>query len=210
MRVNFQRDPEQFGKSIERKDPKAKLVLGLDMASNCGMAYAFWRPGQPAVVQPEHCGQWDLSAGPYDSGAIRFVRMRRFLEYMKPDLVAYELVKYTPAEKLTKYNAGAIMARAATSCTFFGALSATVSTWCEENDIPCIGFDIGRIKKRATGKGNANKVQMIQSCNEHFNIGLDPEGYESTGADNVADAVWVAVLALEDYAPGLTFEKEQE
>lgn len=162
----------------------------------------------PKTINPLGIGQWDLSAGPYDSGAIRFVRLRRFLEYVKPDLVGYEQVRYTPSEKLTKYNAGAIMARAATACEFFGSMKGTLAAWCEENDVPCIGFDIGRIKKRATGKGNANKVDMIKACNEHFEAGLDPEGYESTGHDNVADSCWIAMLALEDYAPGLLFEKE--
>jgi Holliday junction resolvasome RuvABC endonuclease subunit len=135
-------------------------------------------------------GQWDLSAGPYDSGAIRFVRLRQFLSAVKPDLVAFEDVKYTPSMKLNKVNAHAMVARAATAGELFGAFKSTVATWCEENGVPCTSFSIQHIKKRATSKGNANKEAMILACNREFGTEFEVESYESTGVDNVADAAW--------------------
>jgi Holliday junction resolvasome RuvABC endonuclease subunit len=100
----------------------------------------------------------------------------------------------------------AILARAATSCEFFGALKATVSSWAEENGVPCGSFPIGTIKRRATGKGNANKSDMIKACNQFFRTEFDSENYETAGYDNAADSAFVCLLALENYAKGLSFE----
>jgi Holliday junction resolvasome RuvABC endonuclease subunit len=193
-------------------EPKTNIVLGLDLGTNCGYSYCYIKEKQ--LVAPEniemHIGQWDLSAGSYDSGALRFVRLRQFLSILKPDIIAFEDVKYTPSEKLTKFNMHSILARAATSCEFFGALKATVCTWAEENGIPCGSFPIGTIKKRATGKGNANKSDMIKACNEMFKTDYDPVNYESAGFDNAADSAFVCLLALENYAKGLSFAEPKD
>jgi Holliday junction resolvasome RuvABC endonuclease subunit len=150
-----------------------------------------------------HMGQWDLSAGPYDSGAIRFLRLRHFLHATRPDAVFYEDVKFDPPG-VSKMNAGAVLARVATASEFLGALKATVCTWCEEHAVPCTGFKIGTIKKRATGRGNANKEDMIRACNELFGSSLEVEGYESSGTDNIADSAFVCLLGLEQYADALS------
>lgn len=184
---------------------KARVILGLDLGTNCGYCYSFWRPGhaRPHLLLPEFMGQWDLSAGPYDSGAIRFLRLRHFLEAVMPNMVAYEDVKFTPAEALTRYSASRVLARAATASELIGAFRATVATWCEEHDVPCTGFPIGAIKKRATGKGNVGKEEMVLACNKLFGTDFDPKTYEQTGADNVADAAFVNLMAAEGYAAGL-------
>lgn len=200
----IERDPWLFAERLKRP-ARSNLVLGLDLGTNCGYAFTYMQDGQR--VDPEklslHMGQFDLSAGPYDSGAIRFVRLRQFLSLMEPDLIAFEDVKYTPAEKPNRFNAGAIVARAATACEWFGALKATVCTWAEENGVPVTSFPIGTIKKRATGKGNANKGDMIKACNALFGSDMDSEEYENAGFDNIADAAFVCLLTLEQYSTGL-------
>lgn len=192
-------DPELF--DPHPADAAERLVLGLDMGTSCGYCYSHYRPGRvfdPAALA-FYAGQWDLSAGPYDSGAIRFVRLRRFLSVLKPDLIAYEDVKYNPP---AGPSARAILARAATSCEWFGALKATVATWAEENHVPCYGVSIQHIKKRATGRGNASKLDLIHAANRLFGFDL-PEDYEACGADNVADACFACLLAGEQHALGL-------
>lgn len=208
-KYNISSDPWAFRENLKSLDDKTNLVLGLDLGTNCGYSYCYVKQGE--LIVPEkldiHIGQWDLSAGPYDSGALRFVRLRQFLSVLKPNLVAFEDVRYTPSEKLTKFNMHAILARAATSCEFFGALKATVCGWAEENGVPSGSFPIGTIKRRATGKGNANKSDMIRACNEMFRTEFDPENYETAGFDNAADSAFVCLLALEHYAKGLSFDK---
>jgi Holliday junction resolvasome RuvABC endonuclease subunit len=212
-KYNVCSDPWVFRESLVKvPEPKTNLVLGLDLGTNCGYSYAYVKDKE--LIVPEklnmHIGQWDLSAGPYDSGALRFVRLRQFLSVLKPDLIAFEDVRYTPSEKLTKFNMHAILARAATSCEFFGALKATVSSWAEENGVACGSFPIGTIKRRATGKGNANKSDMIKACNEMFRTEFDSENYETAGYDNAADSAFVCLLALENYAKGLTFSNSED
>lgn len=200
----IERDPWLFADRL-KTPARANLVLGLDLGTSCGYCFAYMRDGQR--LDPEtlamHLGQFDLSAGQYDSGAIRFVRLRQFLSVMEPDLIAFEDVKYTPAEKPNRFNAGAIVARAATACEWFGGLKATVAAWAEENGVPCTSFPIGTIKKRATGKGNANKADVIRACNALFGSDMDADDYEIAGYDNIADAAFVCLLALEQYSTGL-------
>ena len=148
-------------------------------------------------------GQWDLSAGPFDSGSIRFARLRQFLAVLRPDFVCYEQVRFSPDKTMMAGSMQAIMARAATSIEFMGAIKGTLCTWCEENGVPCTGFAIGEIKKRATGKGVADKKLMIQATNSFFGVDLDPENFANNGDDNVADAVWTCVLGLEQYGAGI-------
>lgn len=204
-RVNYHANPEAFSLAVPEKGVK-KLVLGIDLGTATGYSLALYEPGVstilPSLLNPNWMGQLDLSAGSYDSGAIRFVKLRHFLAVAKPDLVVYEDVKFTPPP-MPGAKMGAILARAATSSEFLGALKATMAAWCEENGIPCTGFGISEIKKRATGKGNSDKKKMIQACNEAFGSTFDPDGYETSGADNVADSAWVCLLGLERYADGI-------
>lgn len=201
----IERDPDVLRSKLGAKPPKTSLVLGIDLGTTCGFSYAYHPIGQP--VDPNkidiHIGQLDLSAGSFDSGAIRFVRLRQFLSVLKPDLVATEDVKYTPGEKPNRVNIHAIISRAATSMELFGGFKATVAAWCEENQVPCTSFPIGTLKRRATSKGNANKSDMIRACNALFGTEMDADDYVSAGYDNAADSAFVCLLALETYGRGV-------
>jgi hypothetical protein len=205
-KYQIQRDPRLFDRDWKPvEDPGLRLALGLDLATTTGYAVTYFVPGKPYTVgeYTTSFGQWDLSAGPNDSGAIRFVRLRQFLAVVRPEIVFYEDVKHVPPDMPNLINLTAILARAARPIEFLGALKATVACWCEEHDIPCVGFPIGAIKKRATGHGGANKVAMIDACNKLFKAGLDPDGYETSGADNVADACFCMLLGIESYSMGV-------
>lgn len=205
-RYEIYRDPALLADGIPAPTPGLRLALGLDLGTSTGMAAGYFRPGEPFVVgrHPIVLGQLDLSAGSYDSGAIRFVRLRQYLSVLAPAIVFYERVRYVPEASLTRFNVSAIMARAATACEWFGALMACVSTWSEENRVPCVGLPIQHLKKRATGRGNCNKADMVKACNETFGVAFDPETYEQTGVDNTADAAFCLLTGLEQYALGVS------
>jgi hypothetical protein len=203
------RDPRLFLKHWKPvEDPGLRLALGLDLATTTGYAYTYFVPGEPYEIGGDTTGfgQWDLSAGPYDSGAIRFVRLRQFLAVVRPAIVFYEDSKYVPAEKPNLINMTAILARAARSIGLLDAFKAAVGSWCEAHDVPCQGIPIGAIKKRATGRGNADKPAVIEACNALFHAGLEVEGYESSGVDNVADACFCLLLGIEGYSMGVPEE----
>lgn len=46
----------------------------------------------------------------------------------------------------------------------YGGFLATLQAWCEANRIPCHPVGVGQVKKHWTGKGNANKAQMIETA----------------------------------------------
>lgn len=68
----------------------------------------------------------------------------------------------------------------------FGGFEAMLQAWCEANHVRLVGVPVPVIKKSWTGKGNADKVAMIQAARQR---GLNPVD------DNHADA-----LALLAYA----------
>lgn len=200
------RDPRVYETTMPWVTRPYKRILGIDLGTNCGVAFCDFIPGQPITQPVITAGMWDLSLGPYDSGPLRHIRLKQFLAVTKPDLVTYENVKYDPpAELIANRNMGpgAIVARVATAAEFLGGLKVTLSTWCEEHGIPAHGLAIAEIKKFGAGKGNANKVDMINACNQRYGTTLVPEDYEKTGDDNIADAIFVCGMGLESYSEGL-------
>ena len=203
------RDPAALDELLIRTGQP--MALGLDLATMTGYACCCFNPEEPITVDRLRpslvMGQFDLSAGQYDSGASRFVTLRQMLYKLKPSIIFYEQVRNTPVLAAGPMNLHAVMGRVYTAAKLAGALTGNVSSWAEEKDIPCVGLEIAHIKKRATGKGNASKTDMIEAANSVFGSDLSVEGYETTGADNVADALFVLLLGLEQYGNGCTLRK---
>jgi hypothetical protein len=208
------RDPEIYADQLERWGrligPSALsgriLAMGLDLGNSCGYALTWARPGLPYDPRAAYTlmGQLDLSLGPYDSGPVRLIRLRQLLEITRPNILFFEDVRYTPPTSSFRTNATAILNRAAGPIEFFGSLKGCIASWAESCGVPCQGFPIASIKKRATGKGNAGKPAVIAGCNEIFGVGLDSDDYENSGVDNVADAAICLLLGMEYYARGVS------
>jgi len=200
----------------EWRDANAKdlpLALGLDLGRSTGASYCFFDPKKPITAEsiaPVSIFQMDLTPGTYESGLVAHVRLRHFLHELKPAIVFYELVRHTPPGGLTKFNIAQVMAREYPAARFLGSLLGVVGGYCEEHDIPCIGLEIGSIKKRATGKGNANKEDMIRAANTLFGTDLEVEGYETLGTDNMADSAFVLLTGLEQTSYGVTKDTTHE
>ena len=200
----MQKDPRVYARGVAPKLPDLRRILGLDMATRCGVAFTDIEVGKPVIKRPVYMDIWDLSIGTYDSGALRHLRLQQFLTVLAPDLIVFEDVKFTPAQELFKGRSiGAIVARTATAAEFLGGLKITLAMWAETHGIPCEGIGISEIKKHATGKGNAGKSDMIRACNEKFGTNFDPETFEETKVDNIADAAWVMDMGVEAYSEGL-------
>ena len=151
-------------------------------------------------------GQWDLKLGSHDTNPIRYIRLKQLLAVMEPDLVMFEEVKFTGANMptgMTKFNLHAMVARAVTGSMVVHQLTAILSTWCAERDIPCQGLPISTIKKFGAGKGNAGKKEMVLACNERFGTNFDPETYEQTVVDNIADSAFCCEMGVQLYSEGL-------
>lgn len=193
------RDPAIFAKHHKRRED-LPMVLGLDYGTKCGYAFTYLpSPDYDPNELDCYLGVLDLSSGPYDSGAIRLVRLRQFLVEMSPAMIFCEDVKFTPG-KMMGMRASAIIARVATAAEFLGSLKAVTATFAETHNIPMVGVPIGVIKKHATGKGNAGKPEMVAALNKHFGLSIDPDDEE---AANVADATFALMAGLAIYGKGL-------
>lgn len=200
------KDPRVYAERIRPPVDNLKRCAGLDLGTNCGIAFADFEPGKPVVDVTVLMGQWDLSVGQYDSGVLRLIRLKQFLSILDPDLVVYEEVKYDPPQDVMAkrgHGMGGVVARVATAAEFLGALKSTLGIWCEEHNVPAHGMAIAAIKKYGAGKGNANKEDMIKAANERFGTNFDHETYQQTGVDNICDAAWCCAMGLESYSEGM-------
>lgn len=139
-------------------------ILALDIATKCGWASMFGPCVRSGCVTLRH-GKELLSTAED--------RLARLLDDHAPDAVFTESPFVYPG-------------RFGAARTTF-ALNRCAVRWCEINDIPHTEFSPGEVKKHATGKGNANKRQMLEWAQERFPA-LNIQD------DNEADAL--AVLTL--------------
>ena len=144
------------------------MVLAIDPGTNMGFAYT-----HDNRVSPFCGGVVNLRGGRFEGGGMRFLRLKRWLDEMKPNEVYFEEVRR---------HLGTDAAH------IYGGIIATITSWCEEHDIPYQGIPVGTIKKWATGKGNASKEKMVAAAKEKF-------GYDGED-DNIADALFILDCAL--------------
>lgn len=195
------KDPGKFGAKFAKKPAGAIRCLGLDLGSNCGAALYDYVPGTGNKMLRDKLmlQQWDLSVAGLDSGASRFVRLRGFLNAVKPDAIAFEDVKYTPPKEFfvnKKFGIPMIMARTAKAAEVLGGMKVTVATWAEERNLMCAGYGIMTIKKFATGNGKANKEDMIRAANKLLGTAFDESKYKAAGIDNVVDAAFILIMLV--------------
>lgn len=195
------KDPGQFGAKFAKKPDGVIRCLGLDLGSNCGAALYDYSPkdGGKLIRDKLHLNQWDLAVNGLDSGASRFVRLRAFLNAVKPDAVAFEDVKYTPPKEFfvnKKFGIPMVLARTAKAAEVLGGMKVTVATWAEERNLPCFGYGIMTIKKFATGNGKSNKEDMINAANKLLGTAFDAAKYKTAGIDNVVDAAFVLIMLV--------------
>lgn len=147
-------------------------LLSLDFGADMG--WGLWDDGTVTS------GVWHLnkaSQSRFEGGGMKFVRFIRMLkELPRPDRVSFEEVRQ---------HAGTSAAHA------YGGYCSHLMSWCENSDppIPYEGIPVATIKKRATGKGNASKDEMIASAQTLLK--REPEN------DDEADVLWILVLLCE-------------
>lgn len=195
------RDPELFKSKVHAVPPEHKRIVGLDVATTTGVAWCDIIPSRPSQQNVIIGANWDLSIGNFDTTPLRILRLYKLLEVLEPDMIMFERVRHTPNQQMIRQlkSIAAVVAKAATSIELIGALTAALSVWAEQRGIPVQGVGIQEIKKFATGSGAASKVDMINAANEKFGANLSPTNYDKTGADNVADAMFLTSMAVENY-----------
>ena len=133
------------------------MKLALDLGTRTGYALE----GDPTLY-----GYVDFKNGRYEGGGMRYLRFSRWLDEVLPS------VSEVGFEEVRRH-------RGVDAAHVYGGLLAQLTARCEFHEVPYQGFAVGAIKRHATGKGNANKHQMVAAA--------QADGCKTTD-DNVADA----------------------
>ncbi len=146
-------------------------ILALDLGTNTGWALS----SRDGTITS---GTEQFKPHRFEGGGMRYLRFKRWLTEMKQCTDGIDAVFMEEVRR----HAGVDAAHS------YGGFLATLTAWCEHHNIPYQGVPVGTIKKHATGKGNANKEQMIAAVQAH--------GY-TPADDNEADALALLHWALD-------------
>jgi len=180
-------------------------ILAIDPGTHCG--YCVMDVPQPV---PEHiradrnmAGIWNLQQKKWEGYGMRFVRLKKMMLEVDPDFVVYEQVNFPH-----KSTAAANM---------YGALLGVITSFCDEQPEPIAytGIYTGDIKKKAVGKGGGKgtkKPDISAAANVFFNIQppLDETDKASNHDHDIADAMWLMQIALEEYASAVKKRGEED
>lgn len=150
-------------------------ILALDLGTTCG-----WAAFCDGKIRS---GVWDLRPTKFDSHGQRYLTFRRLLE-TEIVIDGVEKIYYEAVRRHIGTDAAQM----------YGGYMSHVQSVCLDHDVAYEGVPVQTIKKHATGKGNGDKQQMIDSAIKKFkNINIID--------DNHADA-----LHLLNYTLSLTLQ----
>jgi Holliday junction resolvasome RuvABC endonuclease subunit len=149
-------------------------VLALDLGTTTGFALR---------TRDDHItsGTITFKSSRFEGGGMRYLRFRHWLDEVSKlagpiDRICFEEVRRHAGTDAAHVYAGFL---------------ATLTTWCEQANIPYQGVPVGTIKRFATGKGNADKAAVIAA--------MQARGFHPAD-DNEADALALLLWAIQ--APG--------
>ena len=140
-------------------------VLALDPSTHCGFAHS----SGPS-------GTFDLSIRRDESGGMRLIRLRGKLNEIRASC-GVDIIIFESAVSYGAHKSG---------IGFSFEVQAVIKLWCEDNGVEYRGYSPSEIKKHATGRGNANKKDMMEAATARWPAVKD---------DNEADALWLLDLA---------------
>ena len=159
----------EMNKSSLIKPPKS--ILALDLGTRTGWAL---RTMDGRIVS----GVEDFRPRRFEGGGMRYLRFTDWLVELAMHSHGINRVVFEEVRRHAGTDASHV----------YGGFLGTLTSWCEEHEIPYQGVPVGTIKRHATGKGNANKAAMIEAMRER---GFDPAD------DNEADALALLGWAME-------------
>lgn len=150
--------------------PRDGNILGLDPATKTGWAHSLG-----------FSGLWDLSVKRDESSGMRLVRFRSKIDELHSRL-GFGLVAYELAIAISGRRAGSSVQK---------EIQGVLKLWCTDQGVDFRAYSPSEIKKHATGKGNASKLQMMTAAERKWKRPIED--------DNIADALWILDLASVEY-----------
>lgn len=163
---------------------ESPVILGIDPGGHCGWAV------MNAAGKVLECGTWQLVKDKERYG-VRAARFKGFVEHYLSthDVthIAYELVRRHIGTDAAHVYGGLQM-----------ILEMIAYTW----DLPCTPIPVATIKQTATGKGNAQKAEMVvAACRKWPKLDIKD--------DNLPDALFVAETQRQVLAGSLKLAPKQ-
>jgi Holliday junction resolvasome RuvABC endonuclease subunit len=180
---------------MESKSPR---LLSLDPGKHCGFSYIDVTQPVPGGLKAlrHQSGLWTLEIGRFQSQGMRFIQLKKCLMDASPDFIVYEQVNFPH-----KSTAAAQM--------YWGCVT-TIQLFCEEQGIEYATVLTHDLKRRAAGKGNSRKPEIIRAANTFFSIDppLNDEDKSTNHDSDIADAMWLCQIGIETYGNFMTFRKQ--
>lgn len=157
-----------------RREPDAinrSCILALDLGTTTGWALR----GHDGLIAS---GTVSLRPGRFDGGGMRYLRFTNWLAEI--DRLSGPVAAIWFEE--VRRHAGTDAAHV------YGGLMATLTAWAEFRGVPYEGTPVGTIKRHVTGRGNAQKQDVIAAARSR---GFSPAD------DNEADAIALLLWAIE-------------
>ena len=146
-------------------------ILALDLGTTTGWAL------RPRDGNTAH-GFVSFKTQRFEGGGMRYLRFKRWLTDLKNISGDIHAVYFEEVRRHVGVDAAHV----------YGGLMATLTAWCEHHNIPYQGVPVGTIKKHATGKGNANKDEVMAAMRALGHPVID---------DNEADALAILHWAID-------------
>ena len=146
-------------------------ILSLDLGTTTGWAI---HSKQDVITS----GTISFKNDRWQGGGMRFLKFNRFLNELNENAGPISMVFFEEVRR----HMGVDAAHA------YGGFMAHLTAWCEQQNIAYEGVPVGTIKRHATGKGNANKILMIESAKARGHLPAD---------DNEADALALVYWAID-------------
>ena len=141
-------------------------ILALDLGSTTGWAL---RAPEGQIAH----GFVSFKSQRFEGGGMRYLRFRRWLTEMKATVAAPEGPGAVHVEEVRRHLG-------VDAAHVYGGFLATLTSWCEDHQLPYQGVPVSHIKRHITGKGNASKQEVIKAITS---LGYFPKD------DNEADAL---------------------
>lgn len=150
-------------------------VLALDLATRTG-----WCLLEGGTIES---GVEDFAPRRDESPGMRWIKFRRWLDYMAADRLRPDLVVFESWCARTPGGSGEITA----------GFTTRVVEFCTERKLEHSSVTPATLKRWTTGKGNANKAAMLEAVNRRFGRRIDDH--------NEADAIALLEYARAEIVP---------
>jgi len=147
-----------------------KNILCLDLGKTMG-----WAVCKSGSI---FSGIEKLHGNRFSGGGMPFLKFRQWLDSLKCNGETFHAIYFEEVRRHLGVDAAHV----------YGGFLATLTAWCEDQEVPYQGVSVATIKKHATGKGNAKKPEIIDAMQKK---GFNPQD------DNEADALALLHWALD-------------